>query len=500
LFAIGLLTLLIAFVNFVNLSLAMAPSRIRGINIRKILGLDKTTLRLTIAMESVFFTLIALALAFLGVSCLRETTFARELFPTIHTSLVEYETPLAIVSLVILAVSFFIGLYTMRYSTSVDEADSLKGSYATGVKGAGLRNVLIVIQFTAAMVLICLSIFINRQNRFMQNYDWGIPKENIVYLPTAGLGQKANAFGEELMRNPQITDYCISRALPGNVQMNWGRRFEGLQISLAVWSVDERFFHFFDVPIVAGRAPDMVDSVYCQLVMNEAFLKKYDFDESIVGKDFDAFGPGRIVGIAKDVNFESLRSEIRPMAFGVLTKWKNFNYIMVKLEGGNVPETIRFIESTWNKFNKEPFEIHFLDESMDQLYQKEMNMAKLIGLFGLIIVLIAVMGVYGLIVFNTRYKAKEIAIRKVNGSSERQIMVWINRSVLVQLAIAFVISVPIAGYVTTLWLENFAYKIAIEGWVFLLGGLIVLAITLITVSLRSYRSATANPTQALNKE
>jgi putative ABC transport system permease protein len=188
------------------------------------------------------------------------------------------------------------------------------------------------------------------------------------------------------------------------------------------------------------------------------------------------------------------------MAFGVLAKWQNFKRILVKLSGTETPGTLRHMEEVWKQFSSEPFEVHFLDESMDELYRKESDMAQLIGLFGGIIVIIAVMGVYGLIVFNARYKAREIAIRKVNGSSIREIMLLLNRGMLAQLGVAFVLAVPVAWYVGHRWLENFAYKIGLHWSVFLLGGLIVLLITLLTVSMQSLRAASANPTKALSNE
>jgi len=500
LLAVGVLTLLIAFVNFVNLSLAMAPSRVRGINIRKILGINKTTLRFVISMESVLFTAFALIIAFYGIYLLQGSVFAWQLFPVVGISLESYIGLLATASVVVLLLAFAIGLYTMRYSTSVNEAESLKGSFATGIKGVKLRNVLIVVQFTTAIVLICVSIFIRQQNDYVRNYDWGIPKKNILYFPLTKLGEKAQSFGQELLRDPHITDYCITSFLPGHIGLGWGRDFEGKNVNIRVWPVDDRFFDFFNVKIIAGRKPDTMDSITSQIVVNEAFLKKYQFDESIVGKYFDAFGPGRIQAIAKNINYESLHDSIRQMAFVVLAKNQNFNYILVKLNGTEIPNTIQSIEKTWNTFSKDPFEVHFLDEAMDKLYQKESNMAKLIGLFGFVIVIIAVMGVYGLIAFNARYKAKEIAIRKVNGSTIQEIILMLNRNVLLQLGIAFVIAVPVAWFITKKWLENFAYKIPVYWWVFLLGGLIVLLVTLLTVSAQSYRAAAKNPTKVLNME
>jgi putative ABC transport system permease protein len=500
LLATGILTLLIAFINFINLSLAMAPLRIRGIAIRKVMGANKNFLRASIAMESVLFTALAAALAFAGIDLLRGSAFAQDLFPTIEFSLRSHAGVFAPALGLILLLAFAVGLYTMRYATSFDDAEALKGSFARSVQGVKMRNLLIVTQFTAAIALICISIFIWRQNDYMLNFDWGMPKKNIVYLPIAGLGQNSRSFGQELLRDPRISDYCIVRDLPGRVGMSWGRSFEGKQINLTVWSVDDRFFDFFEIDIVAGRKPEHADSVVAQIVVNEAFLKRYEFDESIVGRDFDAFGAGRLQAVAKDVHFQSLHDSIAPMAFGVLTRWQNFQYVLVKISGSETPGTISHIEQVWKQFSNDPFEAHFLDESMDLLYQKESNMATLIGLFGLVIVIIAVMGVYGLILFNTKYREREIAIRKVNGSSGAEIMLLLNRAILIQLAIAFVIAVPVAYGTVLKWLENFAYKTPVDWWVFLLGGVIVLAITVLTVSAQSYRAATRNPTKALSNQ
>jgi putative ABC transport system permease protein len=498
LLAIGVLTLFIAFVNFVNLSLAMAPARVKSITIRKVMGARKTALRLTIAMESVGFTVIAVAVALAGIRILKGSAFAQELFPTIEFSLWSHAGLFAAASGVILALAFAVGLYTMRYATSFDEAEAMKGSFALGVQGVRMRNLLVVFQFTAAIALICIAVFIWRQNDYMRNYDWGIPKKNIVFLPLAGLGQSAQSFGQELLRDPRVSDYCITRALPGRIGMSWGREFEGKQVSLVVWSVDDRFFDFFDIDILSGRKPEHMDSVVSQIVVNEAFLKKYELDERIVGKDFPAFGPGRIQAVARDVHFASLHRSIEPMAFGVLAQWQNFQYVLVKLSGTEIPNTLRHIEQVWTQFSADPFDAHFLDESMDRLYQKENNMAKLIGLFGLIIVVIAVMGIYGLILFNAKYREKEIAIRKVNGSSGAEIILLLNRAILIQLGVAFAIATPVAWYAVMKWLENFAYRIPVYGWVFLLGGVVVFLVTILTVSVQSYKAASQNPTKALN--
>jgi Predicted permease. len=499
LLAIGILTVFIAFVNFVNLSVAMAPARVRSINIRKILGVDKTKLKLTVATESVFFTLISIVIALIAIFYLRTTTFAKEIFAA-DLSFGHHLPLLIAVSLVLLIASFLVGLYTMRYCTSVDESEALKGSFSLNKRSVKLRNALIVFQFASAISLIGVTTFIKQQNDYMLRYDWGIPKENVVYVPLYGLGREAQTFGQELLRDSRVKDYTITRDIPGRIGMSWGREFEGKQISLRVWSVDDRFFDFFDIKILEGRKPEAMDSVVTQIVVNETFLKEYEFTSDIVGKDFDAFGPGRIQAIAQDINFETLHESISPMAFGVLSRWQNFNTFMIKFSGNDVKGSLDYVESTWKKFSKDPFEVHFLDAEMDKLYQTETNMASLIAIFGLVIVAIAVMGVYGLILFDAKSKSKEIAIRKINGSTEKEILLMLNRTVLLQLCIAFLIATPVAYYAIMKWLENFSYKAPLHWWIFPLSGIIVLFIVVLTVSGQSWRAATVNPVDSLKTE
>lgn len=499
LLAIGILTVFIAIVNFVNLSVAMAPARVRSINIRKILGINKTKLKLTLATESIFFTLIAIVIALTAIYYLRTATFAKEIFAADLSF--NHHLPLLIsVSMGLLIISFLVGLYTTRYCTSVDESEALKGSFSLNKKSMSLRNALIIIQFSAAITLIGISLFIKQQNDYMLRYDWGIPKENVVYVPLSGLGSEAQTFGQELLRDSRIKDYTITRDIPGRVGMSWGRVFEGRQINLRVWSVDDRFFDFFDIKILEGRKPEQMDSVVSQIVVNETFLKEYEFTNDIVGKDFEAFGPGRIQAIAKDINFETLHESISPMAFGVLSQWNNFNTFMIKLSGNDIKGSLDHIENTWEKLSQDPFEVHFLDAEMDKQYKTETNMASLIAIFGLVIVMIAVMGVYGLILFSSKSKSKEIAIRKINGSTEKEILLMLNRTVLLQLGIAFLIATPVAYYAIMKWLENFAYKAPLHWWIFPLAGIIVLLIVVLTVSGQSWRAATTNPVESLKSE
>jgi putative ABC transport system permease protein len=495
LMAIGVLIMLIAFINLMNFSVAMIPSRVRGINIQKIVGAGAGQLRIRIASEAPCFTLASFLVA-LFLIALFQSTRLKEFF-TADLSLAKNAGLLIVLLLISMAVSVFFGLYPARRITSFQPAMALSGSFAQSKGSVFLRNILITLQFFTAIVLICIACFIQMQQRYMMNYSYGFQKDNIVYLPVHS-ADFVKVYENEIKQHPAVLDCTVSPDLPGAIGQNWGMDVEDRYVAFTAWIVQSNFLDFFGIPVIEGRnfIPD--DDSKSRIICNRAFLEKYAFASGVGinrGEEYE------FVGVMQDIHFETLHSGIRPLCLitqdvGYHYQWGN--YLLIKTTGGNILPTIDYLKQAWEKLSDKPFDLHFLDDSMDRLYQKENDLAQIISIFGFITIIIAVMGVYGLIVFNARYKAKEIAIRKVNGSSIREIIVMLNRNVLFQLAVAFAIAIPVARYIVERWLENFAYKIAIHWWVFLLGGCIVLLITLITVSAQSYKAARANPTQALN--
>jgi len=499
LLAIGILTLIIAYVNFLNFSISISPARVKGLNIQKIIGASPFKLKLILSSEAALFSLLAFLLALLYVVLLKDT-FISDYFSA-DMSLSANKILLGVIGMVALLFGMLFGSYPARYIVSFQPAVALRGSFAMSAKSVRLRNILITLQFVAAITLIIVAMFIHLQNSFMNHRSWGIQKENIVYLPYGQLKINMHTFGEELKKDPRILDYTASQFLPGHVGMSWGRKFEGKQVNAWIWPVQVNFPEFFGVKIAEGRDFQDADSTGNKhaIIFNECFLKIHQL-KNIQGKDFPGFDMSlTVTGIAKNINYTSLRDSIRPMGFAILGN-QFMNWFFVKLSGKDVPGAIENIKRTWEKNSDEDFNVKFLDASMDKLYKNENNLAKLISVFGLITILIAIMGVYGLIVFNARYKSKEIALRKVNGASVKEIMLMLNRSVLIQLAIAFVVAVPLSYYIVHRWLEQFAYKTTVYWWIFLLAGLLVFAITLITVSLQSYKAATANPVDVIKNE
>jgi len=499
LLAIGILTLIIAYINFLNFSIAMAPARVRGLNIQKILGAKPRSLRFAVAAEASVFSFISFFLALIFISLLKNSSI-NEYFSA-DLSLQNNWLLFSAIGFSSIVFGLIFGLYPAHYVTSFQPAVALSGSFSMSGKSMKLRNLLITLQFISAITLIIISAFINIQNSYMKQYSWGIQKENIVYLPYGQLKIDMKTFGEELKKDPHVLDYTASQFVPGQVGMSWGREFDGKPVWATVWPVHSNFLQFFGVKIQEGRDFQGSDSTGTKhgIIFNQQFLKVHAL-KNIIGKDFKGFEDDlSIVGISKNINFSSLRDSIQPMAFALLNEIR-MQWFFIKISGKDTPATIEFIKQTWNKYSDEEFNLKFLDSTLNELYKNESNLAKLISIFGLIIIVIAIMGVYGLIVFNSRYKSREIALRKVNGASEREIMLLLNRSVLIQLTIAFVVAVPLAYYVVQHWLEQFAYKTPVYWWVFLLAGLLVFVITVITVSWQSHKAATANPVDAIKNE
>lgn len=500
LLGIAVLTLFIAYINFMNFSIAMAPARVKALNIQHILGAGKGLQRIIIATESSVFTFIAFLIALLFVSFIKSSPIY-EMFSA-DLSLNSNTTLLMITGLIAILFSFLFGLYPAKYITDFDTIDALKGTSTNSIKASKLRSVLITIQFSAAAILIIVTAFIKIQHEYMLNYSWGIQKDNIVFINLEKRGVKYKELGEKLIQDPRIVDYTASRYTPGSVHMGWERNWLGKQVSLLSWPVADNYLQFFGAKMLTGddftvlNNPDKV-----KIIFNEEFIKANDFTpDGVIGKDFPAFEEeAQVAGIVKNINFESLKMAIRPMAF--VTLGDGWNPILfLKLSGTDTKGAIQYIEKTWKEFSKEECKIEFLDQNLEKLYRKENNLAKLVGIFSLITILIAIMGVYGLVTFNTKYMAKEIAIRKVNGANESSIMLLINKNALYQLIIGFIIAIPIAYYIVDKWLGNFAYRTKIYWWVFPLTGIILLLITIATVSWQSYKAAIKNPVDSLKTE
>lgn len=500
LLAVGFLTIVIAYINFINFSTAQTPSRIGAINICKVTGASMLKLKVGIVSESVFQSLLAWLLSVVWIYGFSLTGLANAYF---NASLNPVDNLGLYLSMGLGAIILGIaaGIYPSRYMTVFQPAVVLKGSFSLSKSGRKLRNVLLVFQFVVAIILIIATFFVVIQHRYLRNRPWGYQKENVVYIPTTEHIEKSPlAFRGELLKNPGVLDMTASRYFPGQKFMGWGRNYRDKSIQFSAWPVAPNFLTFFGIPLVEGEnlkePPQGKDYIVC----NQKMIDKFGLENVIGGEEISCFqNRGAVVGIAKNVNFASLHNEIEPMAFICGDDMWN-EYIFVKIRPESVPETIEHIRSCFRKFGSENCEVTFLENSIDQLYKQEENLSRLIFLFAVIAIVISLTGIYGLIIFNIRYKVKEIGIRKINGATGAQVLFSMNRIFSRLVFVGFVIASPLAYMLVDGWLNGYPYRTPILWWIFPLAGILVLFITLLTVVYQSVKAANSNPVDAIKTE
>jgi putative ABC transport system permease protein len=500
LLAMGILLMMIAYINFINFSVSMAPVRVKGLNIRRIFGESSFLLKFSIVMEAVLISLIAAAASTVFVYYF-STGIVREFFQA-DISLSKNLGLFLLMMGVSLVMGLVAGIYPAFYSTAFKPAMALNGSFLLSTGSKILRNALIVVQFASAIAFVIVAGFIKVQHDYMQDRSWGLKKENVACLNAWQLGD-IKAFETELRKNPDILDVTYSSFLPGaEKMMSWGRTFEGVGVNMTVWPVSHNYLSFFGINIAEGADFEEGDRQGPgKMIFNQTFVNQYGFTD-LVGKEMNGFGePCKIIGIMEDFNFESLREPVRPIAFVTGEKYDGqLGTMLVRINGANTRAALDYMQGLCKQFSSKPLEIGFLDEKLYQLYRQENNLAKLISIFGLITILVTVMGVYGLILFNVKSKRKTVAIHKINGASVQEVILMLNQGFIIRFLIAYIIAVPLAYIIVNRWLENFAYKTEMHWWIFISGGILVLVIVLLTVSYQSYKAATANPVEGIKTD
>ena len=501
--AIGFFVLIIAYINFINFSAALAPVRMRSINIQRILGAEKQKLRFVICSEAILFSLLASVVALVGLYVFNSSNLI-QMF-TADFSIAGNWQFLLVMVVLLLFVSMLVGVYPAYYITKIKT--SLSANAGSGKQqSSNLRYSLIVLQFVAAIMLTSIALSMKTQLDFMQNYNTGIEKDNILYVKNNTVGDKSNVtstkvFAQEVTKNTSITDYTLSSIIPGVASNNFVLSFmNGEEFRYNQWNVDNRFPQFFGITISEGKSFGRSDNSE-KILVNRAFVDKHKI-EGIIGKQFmspDFTHNIECSGVVNDFNFEPLTTVINPLMLTSLRD-ETLNYVFFKVQPQYTKDAIAYIENVWKRFSDEPIEVNFLDKIAEKQYKMETNLSNLVSIASLIIILIAIMGVYGLIIFSTKSKSKEIAIRKINGANESNIIQLVNRNLMVQFGLAFMLSVVPAYMIIEKWLEQFPYKMDIHWWIFAMAGLLVALITFATVSWQSWRAATANPVESLKSE
>ncbi|RHR39417.1 ABC transporter permease [Parabacteroides sp. AF18-52] len=498
LIAISLVILIIAGINFTNFSTALTPMRVKSINTQKVLGSSDGVLRFSLLMEAVCISTVAYLLALWMVHMAGNSTIAK--LVDADMSLFAHPLLLSATALIALLTGLLAGLYPSYYMTSFSPALVLKGSFGLSPAGRRLRNVLICIQFIVSFTLIIGSMFMSLQNRFMQNSPLGYDKDQIIVTNlTAPVLKSSDAFRSSLKTFSGIEDVTYGEFMLSSQDqyMEWGRELKGENIQFQCMPIDPSFLKVMNIPVTEGRDFREEDALTAEgaFIFNERARNLYDIS---LGDKIDG---ANIVGFIPDIKFASFRTEVTPMAFYVRGKGYGggADYAYIKVKGdSNLQAAMAHVKSVLNEIHPDyPFNVKFFDQVLNTLYEKEENLSSLITLFSLIAVFISMVGVFGLVVFDSQYRKKEIGIRKIMGSTTSEILIMFNKTYIYILCICFALAAPVAYYAIHKWLENFALKTPVYWWVFMLAFLLVFCLTILTVTFQNWRIANENPVYSI---
>ena len=508
LLAIAIVVVVIAFINYINFFFAMVPLRLKSVNTRKILGGSRFSLVLSFVGESVAMVAIALGMAVAVITLFRQSTLA-----TLIDTTLNFDQNIGLVVLTVgsaLFISVAASLYPALFATSFNPAFALKGTLGTTQKGKAFRIGLIGLQFTVSIVLIICAIFIHEQRKFMLNRNMGFDEEQLLTVQTTvKIGFDRETADSRLRSDAAIKDVAWGDgSFIVDERMSWGRKFKDVNVSWQCYPVSWNFLDFMGIDIVEGRnfTPSDEQSEEGVYILNETAQKMYDIhlDDRIQGH---TNGLAEIAGICKDFNYSALRNEIGPFALYVFGKrpWRPCMQLFVRTEAGvNGSEVIERIQNTLHELDPNiaaaDFDVQLFDETLQSQYKKEQNLSELVTLFTVLAIVISLMGVFGLVMFETEHRRKEIGIRRVHGATVQQILTMFNSRFVKIVLVCFIIAVPISIVIMNRYLEGFAYCVPLHIWVFALAIVAVLGITILVVTLRSLRAATMNPVKSLRTE
>lgn len=504
---VAILVVGIAFINYINFFFALVPERIRAVNTKKVLGSSRGALILSTLKESLWLILMALVVAAVLVMLFNMTQLTHLI--SASTQFSANVSVLWLTLAIAIVISLVASLYPAFYITSFEPAMVLKGSFAATAAGRRLRYVLIGLQFVISITLIVCSSFISLQRRYMINFDIGIDKEQLLYVHTSEyIGSDAEAVEEQLKTNPQIMDVTWGA---GNFlafeRMSWGREWKDRLINFQCYPVAPDFVEFMGIEMTEGRSflPQDNNCENGVFIFNEAARRQ--FGMTLQDKVHGHAGQAEIVGFCDDFCFQSLKEEVSPFALYVFgsNPWWHPSTVFIRVAANadysQVMKHIGTVLSQWDAVNSpDEWQISFFDENLNDTYKKEQSLSQLIGIFTLIAIIISLMGVFGLVMFETQYRRKEIALRRVNGASVNEILAMFCSRFVKIVLVCFVLAAPLSWLIVNRYLSTFAHRCPMYWWVFVLALLAVLFVTILVVVLRSWHAATAHPAESLKTE
>ncbi|GAB3938622.1 ABC transporter permease [Larkinella terrae] len=512
--SIAIFTLLIACINFMNLATARSAKRAAEVGIRKVMGAGRGLLVRQFLGESMFLSAIGLVIAF-GLVAVLLPVFNQLTDKQLNfRELIEPEIIGSFVALTLLT-GLLAGSYPAFYLSVFNPVQVLKGRFANSISAIALRRGLVVFQFVISIGLVFATLVIQQQMRFLQNQPLGFTKEQQLVIPLRSeAAHKAYAgLQNEIRQNNQVTGASGTKYYPGirspsDVGLYRPDQNVGQAQYVKTNFVGPDFMKLMGFQLLKGRifSTEFPGDTNLRMVVNETVLRKMGVPlEKAVGYKLKFGDKGdaslEIVGVVKDFHFEDLHQPIQPYAFLLLNDANSYNYLVVHVNTAQVDNVLAFAEQKWKALvPDEPFEYSFIDEDFQRNYQTDARTSAIVGYFTGIAILISCLGLFGLAAFAAQQRTKEIGVRKVLGASVGSIVGLLSKDFIKLIVIALVIASPLAGYAMNRWLQGFAYKIAIEWWMFALAALLIVAIALLTVSFQSIKAALLNPVKSLRSE
>jgi putative ABC transport system permease protein len=504
---IGIFILLIACINFVNLTTARSVERAKEVGIRKAIGAARFQLTSQFLGESIVISLLAFLLAVVLCTVLLPL-FNQLAGKTVATGIIDQPASLTTLFAIALLIGLLAGIYPALVLSSFKPISSLKGRFSSGTRGLFLRRSLVVFQFTVSITLIIGTAVVYSQLNYMRNQDLGFSKDQTLVLDTQNDPHKV-AFRQEVASLPNVQSISFSGTVPG--QGTWSAytkiqnsRGEMQAADMDLTYVDFGYLEQYKMRLLAGRFFDshIVTDTMQAMIINEAALKLFGYStpQAAIGRRFDQWGKkGMIIGVIKNYNFESLQQEIHPLS--ICLDFNDCNFLSAKLGGHDLPTTIAAIKTKWDQLVPDkPLHYFFLDESFDHLYRAEERFGRLFINFAVLAILISCLGLLGLASYTTLQRTKEVGVRRVLGASVAGIVRLLSVDFLRLVGIAFVIAIPIAWFFMNKWLQDFAYKATLGWWIFAGAGFAAVAIAFATISVQAIKAAVANPVKSLRSE
>ena len=508
--AVGLFILLIAIINFVNLSTARAAKRAKEVGVKKTLGVLRRSLIIQFQIEHMIMSIAAMLFGLGAMEILRLLIQPIASIQIPLTGFGGYSILLIIATPIV--VGFLAGLYPAFYLTSFQPAQVLKGKLSSGFRTSSFRNVLVVFQFTISIVLMVATLIVFQQVKFYETKDIGLDKDNLMIVKYADkLGNQLESFREEISRFPGVVSASTSNDIREGFEDIFMREDDDTQFSLLIFKVEEHFFETTKMKLVAGRGFDLerpsdIDAV----ILTETTCKVLGWTpEEAVGKRIryvgDEIGSQEVIGVARDVHVQPLRNDVQPFIFfNIKSKiYRPDRIALVRYEAEHLPELVKKIEHRWKQLAEAiPLSYAYYDESLKKQYQPEQRLGALFLIFTSLSITIAVMGLVGLVSYSAEQRKKEIGIRKVFGATLSGIYVMMNKEYLRLMLIALVMATPAAWWLMQQWLGQIPdyNRIEINPLVFLLAFVVELVLALICVGYLALRAASLNPTVALKEE